>query len=320
MLKERLENLSVVFFFFILPTVFIITGLIFFPYPISQDVENVLLCIAFSGLFLLGFGFLYKKGKKSSQSKILGWFLFAFYWSTKPSTLYFYEGGDIFNAALCIIGIYVLFYFAYHEWLSIRKKEFVDCLNWVAGIAFITGIIYMSIDNVFVSARNWLIETVAEQSCWVLSVFNINTVREGTLIYYKDYPLPVNIIFACTAIQSILLFVGLILSLQKVAWKKKIISIATIVPTVYVLNLFRNAMVIYLGGEGITSFEFAHNVIGKSGSLLALIILVYLLFKYIPEIYDNLMCVFDLPKRKGPLEKIILRYISTKKVDRDENR
>jgi len=54
--------------------------------------------------------------------------------------------------------------------------------------------------------------------------------------------------------------------------------------------------------------------------LLALIILVYLLFKYIPEIYERLMCVFDLPKRKGPLEKIILRYMSTKKVDRDENR
>jgi len=105
-----------------------------------------------------------------------------------------------------------------------------------------------------------------------------------------------------------------------VAWKKKIISLAAIVPMVYVLNLFRNAMVIYLGGEGITSFEFAHNVIGKSGSLLALIILVYLLFKYIPEIYERLMCVFDLPKRKGPLEKIILRYMSTKKVDRDENR
>ncbi|MCD6108958.1 MAG: archaeosortase A [Thermoplasmata archaeon] len=310
MTRKNLEEILAVSFCFILPTILIAIGLIFFPYPVPQNIENIMLVFAFSGLILLGFGFFYNDKKKiSSETKILGWSLFAIYWSTKPSTLYFYEGGDVFNAALCIVGIYVLFYFAYHEWLSIKRNEISVCLNWLAGIAFITGIIYMSIDNIFISAKNWLIETVASQSCWVLNIFNINTIREGTLVYYKNYPLPVNIIFACTAIQSILLFVGLILTLQNVSWRKKIISLATIVPTVYILNLFRNAMVIYLGGEGITSFEFAHNVIGKGGSLLALIILVYLLFKYIPEIYDNLMCVFYLPKRKGPLEKIILKHV-----------
>jgi archaeosortase A (PGF-CTERM-specific) len=310
---EQKKIVFIILFCFILPTVFLMAGFIFFPYPVPQNIENILLIFAFLALFLLGFGFFYRKNKKiGSKSKILGWILFAFYWSTKPSTLYFYEGGDVFNASLCIVGIYVLFYFAYHEWLSIKRKHFVDCLNWVAGITFITGTVYMSIDNVFISFKSWLIESVAEQSCWVLNLFNIATTREGTLIYYKNYPSPVNIIFACTAIQSILLFVGLVLSLEKVDWKRKILSLIVIVPTVYILNLFRNAMVIYLGGEGFTSFEFAHNVIGKGGSLIALIILVYILFKYIPEIYSNIMCVFDLPKRKGPLEKLISKLLSRK--------
>ena len=50
------------------------------------------------------------------------------------------------------------------------------------------------------------------------------------------------------------------------------------------------------------SFYFMHHVIGKIGSLLALIILAFFAFNILPELYDNIMGLVDLPKRKGPLE------------------
>ena len=78
----------------------------------------------------------------------------------------------------------------------------------------------------------------------------------------------------------------------------------TVVP-IYFLNLIRNAGVVYMVGSGMTSFEMAHNVIGKTGSLLALILLLFLTFKIVPELYDELLGIINLPKRKGPVELFI---------------
>ena len=114
----------------------------------------------------------------------------------------------------------------------------------------------------------------------------------------------VNIIFACTAIQSFVIFIGIIVALPKIDMKRRIIGlIVTIIP-VYLLNLFRNAMVAYLTFENITDFNIAHNYIAKAGSLATLIILLFIVIKIIPEVLDEIFCLTDLYKRNGPIEKI----------------
>ena len=300
---------SVITFFFITPTLLLILGYFLFPYKIPNSTENLLLIPLFLGLIFLGIGFLMKKRIWSTKLKILGWIIFAFFWATQPSTLYFYENGDIVNAVLCIMGVYVLFYLAYREWLSLRKNEDVKCLNWIAGASFIAGIVYFGTDAVFLQAKQWLIETVAAHSVGMLNFFGNIAVVDGVKIYYNEYPHPVTIIFACTAIQSMLLFVGMILALPHVDGKRKMYALLATVPTIYVLNLVRNAGVVYLiCGIGI-SFEVAHNVIGKLGSLVALVLLVFVVFKIIPELYDHIMCLIDLPKRNGPIEKFMKKYL-----------
>jgi exosortase/archaeosortase family protein len=95
----------------------------------------------------------------------------------------------------------------------------------------------------------------------------------------------------------------MILALTNVHWKRKVIGFFITVIPIYILNLFRNAMVSYLLGENITDFYLAHNVIAKVGSLIALIAILFIVSKILPEIFDQIFGIMDLPKRNGPIEK-----------------
>jgi archaeosortase A (PGF-CTERM-specific) len=298
----------VVLSFFLIPTMMLIVGFVLFPYPPSSLGRQLSFVPLFLGLLFIGAGFFYPKKNVSSMVKSIGWVLFAFFWATMPSFLYFSEGGDVFNAAVCIIGVYVLVYMGYHEWLSIQRNDYPSCLNWIAGGTFLAGIIYFSIElGVIPGFKEWLIENVAAQSSDVLHLIGINAVRNKDMIVYQNAP--VMIIFACTAIQSMVLFVGMIGALPHVSLKRKALGLLVTVVPVYFLNLIRNAGVVYMVGSGMVSFEIAHNVIGKVGSLLALIALLFLTFKVVPELYDEIMGIIDLPKRKGPVERFFGRLM-----------
>ncbi len=144
----------------------------------------------------------------------------------------------------------------------------------------------------------------------MLHLFGVNVTRTQDLLIYNN--VPVTIIFACTAIQSIVLFVGMIGTLPRVSPKRKALGLLLTVVPIYFLNLIRNAGVVYMVGSGMTSFEMAHNVIGKTGSLLALIVLLFITFKIVPELYDEIIGIIDLPKRKGPLELFLRRLLGKK--------
>jgi exosortase/archaeosortase len=64
-----------------------------------------------------------------------------------------------------------------------------------------------------------------------------------------------------------------------------------------------------VGIYGSCFFSIAHNYIGKGGSLLALIFLLLIVSKIIPEIFDQILLITDLQKNPGPLEKMIKKYV-----------
>jgi len=302
MQKFSASDKIVALLFLIIPLILVIIGILLFNYPLSEEIKLYLTIPLFSSLAILLIGFLIKKKRLNNIIKIVGWSLFAFYWSTQPNTLYFGEDGDIVNASIAAIGVFILFYFAYHEWLSIKSKEKINCLNWIAGVGAIAGIIYYGIELTPIAM--WLREVVATQSGGLLNIFTGEVIIEGVTISYKSAH--IELIFACTAVQSMVLFVGMILPLMKVNINKRIYGLMVTVVPIYFLNLIRNALVIYLTGEyGPPFFSTAHNVIGKGGSLIALIILLFIVTKIIPEVFDEIICLTDLYKRKGPLEQFL---------------
>lgn len=306
------SHYRVIIAFFLIPTVMLIIGYILFPYPPLLFEKQLSFIPLFLGLIFLGAGFFYPSKNTASVLKILGWGLLCSFWVTMPNYLYLSEEGDFFNASVCIIGVYILFYLAYHEWLSIQRNDHVHCLNWIAGSAFLAGIIYFSIENSIIPGlKEWLIVNVAMHTADLLHIFGINVIRNQDLIIYNN--IPITIIFACTAIQSIVLFIGMISTLSNANIKRRTLALLVTVIPIYILNLIRNASVVFMVGSEMVSFELAHNVIGKTGSLLALIFLLFVVFKITPELYDEIFCIINLTKRRGPVELFFIKLMGKKK-------
>ena len=298
------SNMSLLFL--VIPTILVIIGIILFQYPLEKEIKLLLPIPLFGSLILLGVGGFLRKENLASKLKMTGWIIFGFYWSTQPNTLYYGEEGDIFNACACIIGVFVLFYMAYHEWLSVRRKEYVECLSWIAGASSLAGFIYFIFE--LTPLALWLREVVAVHSGWLLNIFTGGVTVDGLFILYDGAV--IYIIFACTAVQSMVIFVGMILPLKNVGIKRRIIGLLVTVLPVYFLNLVRNALIVYLVSiKGNDFFPTAHNVIGKGGSLLALIILLFIVIKIVPEVFDEITSLTELPKRNGPIEKVITKYV-----------
>ena len=310
--KNASERREIAFLFLLIPTIMLIIG--YFIYPYDPDPDRLSLKLLqipiFLSLILLGIGFLIKKDGIGNKIKILGWMVFAFYWSTQPATLYISEGGDVFNATVCIFGVYVLSYLAYHEWLSLKRNENIGCLNWIAGASCIAGLVYYVIERT--ALHDWMIEVTANQSAWVLNAITGDGVAVGNSIFFNGHYV-VTIIFACTAIQAMAIFIGMIGVIPKANIQRRFYGLLVTLIPIYILNHFRNAMVVFLVGNKITNFNIAHNYISKTGALITLIILLFIVIKIIPEIFDEIICLTDLYKRNGPLEKLAKKIIGRKK-------
>ncbi len=298
---NKRSDQQIAFFFVLLPIIYVIFGILFFPYPVDPLIQNLLPIPLFTGLFLLAFGS-FTHYSFSWKARVLGWIVFSMYWATQPNTLYFGEEQDLVNAVLCIAGIFVLFYLAYHDWYASHKKLSQNSLQWIAGASAIAGLIYFIIE--LTPLAMLLIKTVAYQSGMLLSIFVSGVEIEGRFLIYNDQV--IRIIFACTAVQSMVIFIGMLLPLQSIDAKRKSIGIVFTIGTVYILNLVRNASIVYMVGVyGPGFFSIAHNYIGKGGSLIALVAILFILGKYMPEIFDEIFSLIDLPKRNGPIENWI---------------
>jgi archaeosortase A (PGF-CTERM-specific) len=108
----------------------------------------------------------------------------------------------------------------------------------------------------------------------------------------------VEIILACTAIESIALFTGIIASVNA-PFKRQAAAFLISVPVIYGLNLIRNVFIVDAYGmtwfgDPETSFYIAHTVIAKVGSLMALFLIAYAVMKILPEIVDMIDGILNL--------------------------
>ena len=171
--------------------------------------------LLFSGLVLLLAGFLARKRRESHIVIVFGWLLFGVYWLTQIP--HFYLIGDMFNAILCLLGFILFMYFAYHEILNFKWNENIFSLNYIAGVVAVGGLFYYLIEKIEPLAKG-LIYIVSVNTVWLLGLFGFEA-GIGTFGYpAPTYELSLDIIgsrifiiLACTGIQSIAIFVGILL-------------------------------------------------------------------------------------------------------------
>jgi exosortase/archaeosortase family protein len=92
----------------------------------------------------------------------------------------------------------------------------------------------------------------------------------------------------CTGIQVMAVFLGLILPLPRVSWRKKALSLCLLGVLLYVANLFRVVLEYYLVEAGILPWSLAHYPLSLVLGILGVFLLVLVNNKLIPEFGEYL--------------------------------
>ena len=233
----------------------------------------------------------------------IGWGVFSIHWGYQP--LHYIETLDYANAVLtfafalfCLLVAYIMFR-EYREGPIVLKKnremmhsevsaqiegDSLDITSMLTSASALGALIYFPFAN-FSSLNTWIIGNVTSQVIWVLQYFEIPAyMKDWNMITLNGYT--VEIILACTAIESIALFMGLI-GAVKAPLNRLVTAFIVSVPVIYVLNLIRDIFVVVAYGEqwfGTDSFIIAHNYIAKAGSGIALFAISYTVLKVLPEL------------------------------------
>ena len=226
-----------------------------------------------------------------SKKKVFGifaWIAFGFAWIFNLP--YYLSIGDYFNS----IVVFLAFTFFNLLGLTIaREEEKIDVFIKVTAFSALAALIYFpfALDK---SLQKMLIEIVANQTVWLGNFLGFSMIHNSDTIKLNDKV--VKIILACTGIESMALFGGVTLGI-KADVKRSVKAFLISVPTIYVLNLFRNVFVIVsfaYSWFGENSFYMAHHVISKFLATLALILISLAVFRIIPELADLLYDLKDI--------------------------
>jgi archaeosortase A (PGF-CTERM-specific) len=180
----------------------------------------------------------------------------------------------------------------------LAEDDRVMHLSRAAAVAFL---IYAPFEYIRMQGEpvlgNWLIGMVVGQVVWMLDALNFPVTFDAWNIISRN-TFRVEIILACTGIQSIAIMLGVAAAVPTTT-RQKIYAFLIIAPTIYFLNLLRNVYVIIAyteqwypyypeiasnGEFGYESFFWAHNVIAELLALACLVFIAYGLFTIIPKL------------------------------------
>jgi archaeosortase A (PGF-CTERM-specific) len=229
--------------------------------------------------------FIVKKSKYEVAA--FGWVIFAAYWLFQagiflnmiaPSE----RAVDASDVALSLL--VVLFCLIMARFMFISQKESLFLLTKATTLTCLFYFPFAEIpflNYYIISFTAWVVTSL-------VNFMGLPVVQVATKIYIgtKD----IEIILACTAIESMALFAGVIAGINA-DLRRKLVAFFATVPTIYLLNLIRNIYVVFAYaqnwyGTPEQSFYLAHHVISKAGSAIALIVLAYVLFRILPEVLD----------------------------------
>lgn len=266
--------------------------------------------------------------KRSSRLEIiapLGWVLTGFYFFNDIS--FYIEHEDpvltLMSAATLPGAVAIAFWER-----NVVENKYADALRWFRGTVAVAGLPYLLIAHV--PMLNILaIWFVAWQSAALLSFAGGAEVTLGdtyanpansSKVNWEDWdgnkwfltedmsefsfhtellvngePLYINFVLACTAIQSMIIFVGAI-SVLDIDWRKRVRALFIALSLIHILNLFRNAGLIWLQmgypdwrWMNLSIFEFGHAYASRFVSLGAMFLLALVLFEMLPQMHKHVL-------------------------------
>lgn len=258
------------------------------------------------GLFLLAL--LFRRRAVGAS----GWIFIAFYC--------YFEAFDYFAQEEYFDGSIALVFLAFSlllAFLLVKTSENEDLFFTITKVALITAVFYFPFSEITFLGDS-LICSTTKITTGMLNFFNPGSVGMDyppPCIYSTSTSFDVEIILACTAIQSMVLFTGLIFGVNA-PMRRKLKAFLVSVPVLYGLNIFRNAFVAaaYFGQwfasprwqwflqwcirpPPVQSFDFAHDIIARVGIMISLIVVAYAVFVILPETLDLVEDFFRFIKK-----------------------
>ena len=286
------------------------------------------LAIIMIGAFFLGLGFHWKTSSKSHYYAALGWVLMGLYFYLQSE--YYVEISDpvlVLMTACALPGSIAL-----AVW-EIKNENTPDALQWLRGCFTWAVVPYFVIFSVpYLNMA--LIQLTAESTELMLEFCGLGNYHIGEMMVARDgapdipvsewdgnkwiltEPLGeegfyvqffdsdgiviVQFIMACSGLQSMIIFVGAIGALSSVSWKRRARGLLIALPTIYVLNMFRKAGIVWLTESypnwsllGIEMFDFTHSYAAKAISLFAMFLMAIALFDLLPELHKHIMKILN---------------------------
>ena len=141
---------------------------------------------------------------------------------------------------------------------------------------------------------------------WFATDFTGEYAFQTELLLANGETIGINFVLACTAIQSMVLFIGAIAVLD-LSWKRRVRALLLILPTIHVLNVFRNAGLIWMHMTytewtfwGLSVFEFGHSYVARFVSLFAMFLLALIMFEMLPSMHRNILVLTGSDGKKQP--------------------
>lgn len=233
----------------------------------------------------------------------IGWGIFSIHWIYQP--LHYFQIQDYVNIVLTILVAIFCILVAYimireclegpeldnnmkNDGLEAPKKNrsSMDSTSLLTSASALGALVYFPFANI-PALNTWIIGGVASQVVFFLHFLDISAeLTSWNQISLNGYT--VEIILACTAIESIALFMGL-LAAVRAPIRRLAAAFMVSVPVIYCLNLIRDVFVVVAYGDqwfGPDSFVIAHNYIAKAGSGIALFVISYAVLRILPELLD----------------------------------
>lgn len=211
----------------------------------------------------------------------VAWAIFGVAWIVKVP--YYISINDYFNTSLVVLAF--LFFVLLGVTIA-TSKEYMQVFLDVTAFSALAALVYFPFTfNNFLNQA--IIEIVADQTVILANWLGFQMVRMGDVILLNDHR--IQIILACTGIESMALFAGATLGIKANSNSKKVKAFLISVPVIYFLNLIRNIFVILsfsYSWFGENSFYIAHHVISKILATVALILISLGVFKMLPELAD----------------------------------
>jgi len=227
-----------------------------------------------------------------------GWIFLSLYWFLQPAG--YIEIQDYLNAFLVAAAAIVAVFIAYITFHGRKTKEGgSEVFLSLSRAASVGGLIYFLFADVdFLNTG--IISLVTGQAIWFVreSGYPVAQVAWNQLAVNG---FAVEIILACTAIESIALFAGIISSATEAPFSRKFRAFMVSVPVIYILNLIRVSFTASAYGFGWfgtpdESFHISEHIITKAGSLIALFVISYIVLKLLPEVTEMIDGVMKMIK------------------------